>query len=102
MDWKRNCTLNDDIRKVYTLVLESDWFGEDHAAQLYNNSERMEKGANESTVATSEDNKVDKYLVYVLRKFHDEFTANWVSCMDQKAKQSNNKIIFCSRLLHKM
>ena len=69
MDWKRNCTLNDDIRKVHTLVVESDWFGGDHAAQLYNDSERMEKGNAESTVATSEGNKVDKYLVYELRKF---------------------------------
>ena len=68
MGWKRNCNIPDKVRQDYTLVVESVWFGDGHAAELYN-SGKMEKEDNESNVVTDAKNKMDKYLVKVFRKF---------------------------------
>ena len=94
MNWKRKCILPDKVRQKHTLVVKPDWFGERHAANLYNNSEKMNKEDNDSTVLTDTENKVDKYLVKVFRKL-GEFSGNWVSFMDYKKVQPKNKIIFC-------
>ena len=91
MSWKRNCNIPDKVRQDHTLVVESVWFGDGHAAKLYN-SEKMDKEDDESTVVTDAENKVDKYLVKVFRKIKQDFKGNWVSSMDYKMVQPKNKI----------
>lgn len=68
MNWNRNCNLNDDISKLHTLVIQSDYFGEDHAHNLFHDTMSTSKETDESAVSTTEDNKVDKFLVGVLKQ----------------------------------
>ena len=43
MGLKRNCNIPDKLRQDHTLVVQSVWFGDGHAAKLYNSEKNGQR-----------------------------------------------------------